>query len=225
LVGFVGFTVHALTQPERLMTDHAVSVAADAEDRRAIAISAFLLTAALVGLLTYKWSASANVLGGVRATRAWSGSFRGLVDGGVLSAATFYFQKIWKALAYGVAIGAAVQTACRFAITRFNLRDTPLLRSPLSSCAVGMPLMLCSCCVTPVVVTLLRRRVRVGSAVALLLASPVLNPAAIVLTFLLFPLHLGVARFVAALVLAIIVPLVVQWRVSPKSADDDRVGG
>lgn len=83
-----------------------------------------------------------------------------------------------------------------------------------------MPLMLCSCCVTPVVVTLLRRRVRVGSAIALLLASPVLNPAALVLTFLLFPLHLGVARLTAACVLAIAVPLVVQWRIASSSGRD-----
>src|SRR5690348_18152069 len=80
--------------------------------------------------------------------------------------------------------------------------------------------MLCSCCVTPVVVTLLRRRVRVGSAIALLLASPVLNPAALVLTFLLFPLHLGVARLSAACVLAIAVPRVVQWRIAYSSGRD-----
>lgn len=202
------------------MSKNTAVLAAETDDRGAIAISILLVTAALVGLLGYKWSASASVLGAVRATRAWSGSFHGLADGGVLSAATFYFQKIWKALAYGIAIGAAVQTACRFAITRFKLRDMALLRSPLSSCAVGMPLMLCSCCVTPVVVTLLRRKVRVGSAVALLLASPVLNPAAIVLTFLLFPLHLGVARLVAACALAVLVPLVVQWRVASVSTRD-----
>jgi uncharacterized protein len=202
------------------MTDNTVSLTAEAEGRGAIAISILLLTSALFGLLAYKWSASSTVLGAVRASGHWSGTFHGLIDGGVFAAASFYFQKIWRALAYGIAIGAAVQTACRFAITRFKLRDMPLLRSPLSSCAVGMPLMLCSCCVTPVVVTLLRRKVRVGSAVALLLASPVLNPAAIVLTFLLFPLHLGVARLVAAFTLAIAVPVVVQWRVAGLSGRD-----
>lgn len=202
------------------MNNDTITLPGEAEDRGAIAISLLLLAAAVTGLLAYKWSASSDVLAGVRTTGRWSGTFRGLIDGGVLSAVSFYFQKIWKALVYGIAIGAAIQTACRVAITRFKLRDAAVLRSALSSCVVGMPLMLCSCCVTPVVVTLLRRQVRVGPAIAILLASPVLNPAAIVLTFLLFPLHLGAARLAAALVLASIVPLVVQWRVASLSGRD-----
>src|SRR5690349_24040193 len=111
------------------MTDDTAALPGQTQDRGAMAISVLLLSAALLGLLAYKWSASVTVLGGVRAARGWSGSFRGLIEGGVLSAAAFYFQKIWKALAYGVAIGAAIQTACRFAIARFNLRDAAVLRS------------------------------------------------------------------------------------------------
>ncbi|GAC1655412.1 MAG: hypothetical protein NVS4B3_20120 [Gemmatimonadaceae bacterium] len=202
------------------MSSNAMVFAPEAEDKAAITVSVLLLCAAVIGLLGYKWSAAASVIATVRATHGWSGSFHGLVEGSILTAAAFYFQKIWRALAYGLAIGAAVQSACRVAIARFKLRDMVLLRSAFSSCAIGIPLMLCSCCVTPVVVTLLRRQVRVGSAIALLLASPVLNPAAIILTFLLFPLNLGIARLVGACLLATLLPIAVQWRVAHSSGHD-----
>ncbi|GAC1659004.1 MAG: permease [Gemmatimonadaceae bacterium] len=203
-----------------LMTSTAARVAPQAEDRAAIAVALLLVSGAVIALLRYKWSAASSVIVTVRETHGWSGRFEGLVDGGVLTAATFYTQKIWRALTYGLVIGAAVQTACRVTMKRFVLRDTPVLQSAVSSCAVGIPLMLCSCCITPLVVTLLRRQVRVGSALAILLASPVLNPAAIVLTFLLFPLHLSVARLVGACVLATLLPIVVQWRVAQSSDRD-----
>lgn len=67
------------------MTDNTATVAVEA-DRGAIAISILLLAGAVVGLFAYKWSGSSTVIGSVRVTRGWSGSFHGLIDGGVLAA-------------------------------------------------------------------------------------------------------------------------------------------
>jgi uncharacterized membrane protein YraQ (UPF0718 family) len=51
---------------------------------------------------------------------------------------------------------------------------------------------------------------RFSSALAMMLASPGLNPAALVLTFLLFPVSLGVVRVAAALAAVIVLPPILE---------------
>src|SRR5437879_1299190 len=60
--------------------------------------------------------------------------------------------------------------------------------------------MLCSCCITPIFQSVYERGARLGSALAVMLASPGLNPAALLLTAILFPPSLAVARIAAVLV-------------------------
>src|SRR5204863_3418663 len=66
------------------------------------------------------------------------------------------------------------------------------------------PLMLCSCCITPVFQSVYERGAPLGSALAVMLASPGLNPAAVLLTFILFPAAFGLARVGAALAAVLI---------------------
>jgi len=113
-----------------------------------------------------------------------------------------YFRIIWPALAFGILISAAARMAIRqdwfaSAFTGSGLRST------FSGAAAGMPLMLCSCCAAPVFEGMYGRTRRLDASLALILAAPALNPAALTLTFILFSLSVAAGRLaltVAALV-------------------------
>src|SRR6185436_2837680 len=62
----------------------------------------------------------------------------------------------------------------------------------------GAPLMLCSCCVVSVFSAVYERSSRLGPSIAIMLGSPALNPAALVLTFLLFAPKIALARLLMA---------------------------
>src|SRR5437763_16874942 len=70
--------------------------------------------------------------------------------------------------------------------------------------------MLCSCCITPVFQSVYERGARLGSALAVMLASPGLNPAALLLTFILFPGPLAVAGLTAALAIVFVLPVALE---------------
>ena len=58
--------------------------------------------------------------------------------------------------------------------------------------------MLCSCCVVSVFSAVYERSSRLGPSIAMMLGSPALNPAALVLTFLLFAPKIALARLLMA---------------------------
>jgi uncharacterized membrane protein YraQ (UPF0718 family) len=70
----------------------------------------------------------------------------------------------------------------------------PGLRSTFSGAAAGVPLMLCSCCAPPVFEGMYGRTRRLGASLALMLAAPGLNPTALALTFILFPVPVAIAH-------------------------------
>ncbi|HZU82709.1 MAG TPA: permease [Polyangiaceae bacterium] len=161
-----------------------------------------LLGGIVSALLYYKWGGSLRALSAVRASGKLPISPRIVLDGGALATTAAYFGRIWVALVYGVLIGAAVQSAVPAGWMRRWLGG----RGPgttLAGALAGAPLMLCSCCATPVFTGLYRRGARLEPALAALLASPGLNVVAIVLTFALFPWPVGVVRVVAALVIVL----------------------
>jgi len=165
-----------------------------------------ILLAALGGLFYYKWGGAFRTLAKVRAAGAWTATADALTSGGVIHQTMFYFHRIWIALLYGLLIGSAV---CAFVSPRrlvgFLSGGHPIRRQ-IAGGLVGAPLMLCSCCITPVFQSVYEGGAELGSALSLMLASPGLNPAALVLTFLLFPPALGAARLAAALLLVFAVP-------------------
>ncbi len=79
-----------------------------------------------------------------------------------------------------------------------------LERSPLpayaAAGAAGAPLMLCSCCVAPIFTAVYERSRQLGSALAVMLAAPSLNPAALALTFMFFAPGIAWIRLALALV-------------------------
>jgi hypothetical protein len=176
---------------------------AQASYGRLLVLVPVLVTA---GLLFYKGRASLIAIHRVRSAGTLS-TKAGVVTlggaGGFLSAvthATHYLIVIWPALAFGVLIGAAFQAFVpRDYLVRFLHART--LRAQLTAGAAGAPLMLCSCCVAPLFSAIYGKTSRLGPAVTVMLASPSLNPAALVLTAVLFTPRVATARVLMALLI------------------------
>jgi uncharacterized membrane protein YraQ (UPF0718 family) len=161
-----------------------------------------LLATIVSALLYYKWGASLRAVSTVQATGKLPIAPDSILDGGVVATTLAYFRKIWPALTYGILVGAAVRAAIPSSSVRrwFGARGAvPTLTGALA----GAPLMLCSCCITPVFSGLYRRGARLGPSLAVMLASPGLNLGALVLTFALLPTRVGVVRVVAASVIVL----------------------
>jgi uncharacterized membrane protein YraQ (UPF0718 family) len=164
---------------------------------RASAGGLLLLATIVSALLYYKWGASLRAVSMVYATGKLSIAPGAITDGGVPATTLAYFRKIWPALTYGILVGAAIRAAVPASTVRrwFGGRGAmPTLTGALA----GAPLMLCSCCITPVFSGLYRRGARLGPSLALMLASPGFNLGALLLTFALLPVRVGFARVVAA---------------------------
>ncbi|WP_038038721.1 permease [Thermorudis peleae] len=102
-----------------------------------------------------------------------------------LDYARTYFLAVWQALVLGLLLAASIQTFLPVdLVTRWIGRACA--RSTLLGGVFALPGMMCSCCVSPVVVGLRRQGASIGSAVAFFLGNPTLNPA--VLVFLVFTL-------------------------------------
>jgi len=164
----------------------------------------FLLpTLVIVGaLIAYKSSAALAVIGKVSATGVFTPRGNvvprvGASDAGVVTRTLNYFLVIWPALLFGILISAAVST---FVSPRWleRLLGRRSLRSQAIAGLAGAPLMLCSCCVAPIFTGVYERSARLGPSLALMLAAPALNPAALILTFMLFDYKVGLVRLGAA---------------------------
>lgn len=158
----------------------------------------------VAALIVYKSNSSISAIQG-----AWSeGSLSTRPDvvefgaGTVLVAlerSLSYGIVILPALIFGILISAAVR-----AFVQPDLLVRALggkgIGGQLRAAVAGAPLMLCSCCIAPVFNTVYERGLRLASSIALMLASPSLNPAAVLLTFVLLPPKIAVARLAMAVV-------------------------
>ncbi|HWW75717.1 MAG TPA: permease [Pyrinomonadaceae bacterium] len=166
-------------------------------------LAALLLLVTVGGLIAYKATASLAVIGKVQSTGVLKARFD-LVPpasapfwSGVLDRTLSYFGAVWPALLFGVLISGAVRA---FVSPRWlaGLFGRGRGRGQVLAGLAGAPLMLCSCCVAPVFTSVYERSSRLAPSLALMLAAPSLNPAALFLTFLLFGGKLGAARLLAA---------------------------
>lgn len=110
-----------------------------------------------------------------------------------------YLAVIWPAFAFGILISAAVRSFVPANALAGIFRRAPI-RAQLAAGASGSPLMLCSCCVAPLFSAVYQRSARLGPSLALMVAAPALNPAALILTGMLFPLPITAARVVMSAV-------------------------
>src|SRR6266404_841268 len=153
-------------------------------------------------LIAYKSSASLGVIGKVSATGVFTPRGNviprvGASDTGVLTRTLNYFLVIWPALVFGILISGAVTT---FVSPQWlsRLIGRRSLRSQVIAGLAGAPLMLCSCCVAPIFTGVYERSARLGPSIGLMLAAPALNPAALILTFMLFDYKMAVTRAAAS---------------------------
>ena len=167
-------------------------------------IYAVTLLLVIVGaLLVYKGTAALAVIEKVRNTGAFQPRVNVVPMPGssarvnVIARSMNYFLAIWPALLFGILISGAVRVL-----------DPPRwlgqalgrgrIRSQLVAGLVGAPLMLCSCCAAPVFSGVYERSSRLGPSLAVMLAAPALNPAALILTFMLFDHRIAVTRLATA---------------------------
>src|SRR5438445_11439171 len=154
-------------------------------------------------LIAYKSSTALGVIGKVSATGVITPRGNviprvGASDAGVLARTLSYFLVIWPALVFGILISAAVST---FVSPQWlsRLLGRRSLRSQVFAGLAGAPLMLCSCCVAPIFTGVYERSARLGPSLGLMIAAPALNPAALILTFMLFDYKIGMVRLSASI--------------------------
>src|SRR3989440_6162587 len=154
-------------------------------------------------LIAYKSSTALGVIGKVSATGVITPRGNviprvGTSEATVLTRTLNYFLVIWPALVFGVLISGAVST---FVSPQWlgRLLGKRSLRSQAIAGLAGAPLMLCSCCVAPIFTGVYERSARLGPSLGLMLAAPALNPAALILTFMLFDYKIGMVRLSASI--------------------------
>ena len=163
-------------------------------------------------LIAYKSSAALTVIGKVSATGTFTPRGNvipgvGASEAGILTRTVNYFLIIWPALLFGTLISAAVST---FVSPQWlaRLLGSRSLRSQAIAAIAGAPLMLCSCCVAPVFTGVYERSARLGPSLGLMLAAPGLNPAAMILTFMLFDYRVGTVRLGASIAAVLFIGMI-----------------
>jgi len=172
-----------------------------------------LPTLLLIGaLIAYKSSAAMAVIGKVSATGALTPRSNviplvGASGASVLTRTLNYFLVIWPALFFGILISGAVTT---FVSPRWLVRalGKGSLRGQIIAGAAGAPLMLCSCCVAPIFKGVYERSARLGPSLGLMIAAPALNPAALILTFMLFGYRIAGTRAVASIAAVLLIGMI-----------------
>ena len=171
--------------------------------RRYTVYTAILLLIIAASLFVYKSAAAFAVIEKVQNTQTFQPRLNVLpIPGSALQLSLFarsvnYFAVIWPALLFGVLISGAVRVLDppRWLTQRLGRGRA---RSQLAAGLAGAPLMLCSCCVAPVFSGMYERSSKLGPSLAVMLAAPALNPAALILTFMLFDYRIATTRLVVS---------------------------
>src|SRR6266571_2659231 len=177
-------------------------------------------------LIAYKSSAALGMIGKVSATGVFTPRGNviprvGASEAGVVTRTLNYFLVIWPALVFGILISGAVSTFVSPQwLTRFLGKRS--LRSQAIAGLAGAPLMLCSCCAAPIFTGVYQRSARLGPSLALMLAAPALNPAALILTFMLFDYKVGMVRLGAAMAAVLFTGMIADKLLGRTSASCDK---
>lgn len=194
--------------------------------RLRVIYSTILLAALIIGLVSYKGYSGFSQLQQVRASgtlkirddlfRTGQGStkFRFLV------LSVKYLQIVWPALLFGVLIAAGVR-AFVSPVWLVRVLGEGAVRAQIAAAMAGTPLMLCSCCASPLFSATYERSRRLSPSLALMLAAPGMNPASVALCFTLFPTRVVAARVImtlAAVLFASRLPLLVLGTSPPNNS-------
>jgi uncharacterized membrane protein YraQ (UPF0718 family) len=186
--------------------------------------AATLLLVIVGALVVYKGNAALAVIQKVQNT----GTFQprtnvvpmpgNAVQVNVIARSTNYFLIIWPALLFGILISGAVRVLDPPRWLGQALGGSRI-RSQLLAGLAGAPLMLCSCCAATVFSGVYERSSRLGPSLALMLAAPSLNPAALILTFMLFDHRIAVTRLAIASVAVFFTGILIDRFFSVRAMD------
>lgn len=173
-------------------------------NRARVAYSTILLALLIAGLIGYKGISGLGKLQQARATGRLElrddipPINHGTGDLEFLRRSVKYLQIVWPALLFGILIAAAVHA---FVSPAWFVRGlgAGAFREQVTAVVAGAPLMLCSCCASPVFSAVYERSRRLSPSLALMLASPGSNPASLALSFMLFPTQIAAARVLMTL--------------------------
>jgi uncharacterized membrane protein YraQ (UPF0718 family) len=173
-------------------------------DNRKMAYAAMLLLVIVGALVTYKGTAALAVIRKVQNTGAFQPRTNVIPLPGnslqlnFVARSVNYFLVIGPALVFGILISGAARVLIS-PLRWTQVLGSGYLRPQLVAGIAGVPLMLCSCCAAPIFSTMYERSARLGPSLATTLAAPSLNPAALILTFMLFDSRIAITRLAIAI--------------------------
>lgn len=205
--------------------DRPVSISLDRPDRARAPRSAATATIAFVVIAvageTYaKWWPYAHKVADAVATHAVAGTSILKTAGapaaapswhGAWSFTVAYGLDIWPALVAAVLIGAGVEVLLPRAAERWAFGEHGGWRASLAGGLAALPCLMCTCCSSPITVSLRRSKVPVSGALSYWLSNPLLNPVVLILLALVLPWQYVTVRVLIGLVLVFVAaPLVVR---------------
>lgn len=183
-------------------------LAAGAQGSAIALVSGLLLSTVAAAAVLWKATGAMKALAGAQASGTMAAKARWIPLEGLpawshpLVDTLNYFSWIAIALGFGVVIGAIVRAAIPSQwLTRIFAR--PGAVGVALGAAAGVPLMLCSCCISPVFDGAYSRTRKLGPSLAMMFAAPGLNPAALAITFFVFPASVAISRLVLSLVIVL----------------------
>lgn len=190
-------------------------------------VAAFVVVAGAA--LTYaKWWPYAGKVAGVVSSHTYS-STSILADAGApgvspswhdaWSFTTSYGLDVWIGLAAAVLIGAGVEVLVPRRWLRRTLDRKTGVRSAWRGGLLAIPCLMCTCCASPITISLRRSKVPVAGSLAYWLGNPLLNPVVLIILAVVLPWPYVVGRIViGALIVFGAAPLVARFT-GARSAD------
>lgn len=122
-----------------------------------------------------------------------------------------YGLDIWPALVAAVLIGAGVEALLPRAALRRLFDQRGGWRASLGGGVAALPCLMCTCCSSPITVSLRRSRVPVSGALSYWLSNPLLNPVVLVLLAFVLPWQYVAVRVAMGVALVFVAaPVVVR---------------
>ncbi len=177
--------------------------------RWALPVAVFVIVAVL-GLLYAKWypyyfkaiaTASKHTLGASFVIGA-NGHAPSVGFGAAVSFFVDYFKDIWVALVVGILVGAGVQTLLP-ASWLYRVMGRISSKSRVLAIAASVPSMMCTCCSSPIVVSMKKSKLSTGAVLGYWLGNPLLNPATIIFMGFVLGWNWALLRIVMGLVLVV----------------------
>lgn len=195
-------------------------LAARSIDRRVMAGVAGFVVVGVAAITYAKWWPYAGKASTVLSTHLYS-SKSILADAGAPGAApswhdawsfaTSYGLDVWAGLAAAILIGAGAEVLLPRSWIRSALNRRTDVRSAWRGGLLAVPCLMCTCCASPITVSMRRSKVPVAAALAYWLGNPLLNPVVLIILAVVLPWPYVVSRIaIGVLVVFGVAPLVAK---------------